>query len=138
LGLNVIRLNSELVQSGDRFTKDLKLTSARWQILRAIGNDALTASQIARKMSLYRQTVQPLVDALAKNGLVELLPNPDHQRAKLIRTTPAGRAAYTKAMNRQVERSNRITAGLSADALTQANSIIGELVRRFEEDRRDA
>jgi DNA-binding MarR family transcriptional regulator len=131
--LTVFRLNSDLVATGDRLTKDLRLTSARWQIFGAINADELTVSQIARNMGLYRQTVQPLVDALADDGLVEFVENPNHRRAKLIRMTAAGRKSYTEASLRQVAWSNELSDGLTAKNLLAANALLRELQRRLQD-----
>jgi DNA-binding MarR family transcriptional regulator len=130
LVLSVFRLNSELITSGDRMTKDLRLSSARWQIFGAISHEELTASQIARNMGLYRQAVQPLVDALADDGLVEFIPNPNHQRAKLIRMTVAGRKSYVEALARQAAWANDIATGISEKKLTAATTLLRELQRR--------
>jgi DNA-binding MarR family transcriptional regulator len=86
-------------------------------------------------MGLYRQAVQPLVDALAKDGLVEFIDNPDHRRAKLIRMTSAGRRAYVEALSRQVDWSNRTASGLSAQTLAQTNDFLVELIARLREAR---
>jgi DNA-binding MarR family transcriptional regulator len=131
--LSVFRLNSELVVAGDRLTKDLRLTSARWQIFAEINAAELTASQIARNMGIYRQSVQPLVDALADDGLVEFVPNPNHRRAKLIRMTAAGRKSYDAALVRQVAWANDISAGLLAKNLVAANKLLRELQRRLQD-----
>ena len=41
----------------------------------------LTASQVARRMGLTRQSVQRVVDLLAAEGLISALEkNPDHRR----------------------------------------------------------
>ena len=132
--LTVFRLNSELLSAGDRFTKDLKLTSARWQIFGQIGrnNEPRTASQIARNMGLHRQTVQPLVDALAADGLLEFFDNPNHRRAKLIRMTTSGKKAYAEALRRQVEWSNRAARGISAKSLTEASGVLRALIERLQ------
>ena len=131
--LSIFRLNSELISAGDRLTKDLRLTSARWQIFGAIKSDRRPASQIARNMGLNRQAVQPLVDALADDGLVEFVPNPNHRRAKLIRMTAAGRKSYVEALNRQVTWSNALSAGLPEKSLLAADALLRELLRRQQE-----
>jgi DNA-binding MarR family transcriptional regulator len=134
LVLTVFRLNSELVAAGDRMTKDLRLSSARWQILGQIahGNETLTVSQIARNMGLQRQTVQPQVDALAKDGLLEFADNPNHRRAKLIRMTATGRRSYREALRRQVGWSNQTARGISAKTLTQTNETMRILLERLQ------
>ena len=54
--LQVFRLNGQLLNAGDRLTKPMALTSARWQILGAVELAAhpLTVPQIARRKSLGR------------------------------------------------------------------------------------
>lgn len=134
--LTVFRLNSELVSAGDKLTKDLGLSSARWQIFGQIGHgdDALTVSQIARNMGLQRQTVQPQVDLLAADGLVELVENPNHRRAKLVRMTAAGKRAYREALRRQVGWSNRTARGVPAKTLEQTNDLLRELLKRLQSE----
>jgi DNA-binding MarR family transcriptional regulator len=133
LVLTVFRLNSTLIAAGDRMTRDLRLTSARWQIFGALADEPLTASQVARNMGLHRQTVQPLVDALAADGLVELIDNPNHRRARLIRMTAAGKAAYDEALLRQVAWANATSNRLPAKKLAEAEALLREITRRMEE-----
>jgi DNA-binding MarR family transcriptional regulator len=114
-------------------TKDLGLSSARWQIFGQIfhSDETLSVSQIARNMGLQRQTVQPQVDAMAKDGLVEFADNPHHMRAKLVRMTAAGRKAYRAALRRQVGWSNRTVHGISAKSLALANETLRNLLERM-------
>jgi DNA-binding MarR family transcriptional regulator len=51
-----------------------------------------TVPQIGRIRSTSRQSVQVIVNDLERNGLVELLPNPAHQRSPLVRATDQGKA----------------------------------------------
>ena len=134
--LTLFRLNSEMLAAGDRFTKDLRLTSARWQIFGQIGHGAapLTVSQIARNMGVNRQGVQQLVDAMAVDGLLEFVENPNHQRAKLIHMTAAGRRAYKEALRRQVEWSNRMARGMTVKSITDATATMRTFVERLQAD----
>ena len=49
-----------------------------------------TVPAIARARALRRQTIQPVVDALVEEGLVEMVDNPDHARSRLAQITPKG------------------------------------------------
>jgi DNA-binding MarR family transcriptional regulator len=49
-----------------------------------------TVPVLAKARSVTRQNVQPVVDALAAEGLVELVDNPAHARSKLVRITDRG------------------------------------------------
>jgi DNA-binding MarR family transcriptional regulator len=132
--IEVFRLNGQLLASGDRLTDDLGLTSARWQVLGAIEREFATVSQIARTMGLQRQSVQRLVDILVGEGVVECLPNPSHRRAKLVRVTAAGRRILEALHLRQVDWSNRVTRGASAEALATALESLRDLRERLEAD----
>jgi len=99
LSLQVFRLNGTLIALGDRLVAPLGLTSARWQVLGAVAQDpeGLPTADIARNMGLARQSVQRVVDELARDGLLAFAPNPRHKRAKLVRLTSAGQDAFQKA-----------------------------------------
>ena len=99
LTLQVFRLNGALIALGDRLVAPLGLTSARWQVLGAVAQapEGLPTVEIARAMGLARQSVQRVVDEMARAGLLSFAPNPRHKRAKLVRLTPAGAAAFQKA-----------------------------------------
>lgn len=66
-------------------------STARRGILRGLVRyGPQTASGLARARFVTRQHVQEVVDALAADGLVELVANPAHARARLVRPTPRG------------------------------------------------
>jgi DNA-binding MarR family transcriptional regulator len=95
LALTVFETNGRLVEAGNRLVSPVGLTTARWQVLGALGYSPhpLPVAHIARNMGLTRQAVQRVVDLLTEQGLVDHRPNPHHQRAKLVVLTPTGRAA---------------------------------------------
>ena len=99
LALEVFRLNGALIGLGDALVAPLGLTSARWQVLGAVAAapDGLPTADIARNMGLSRQSVQRVVDDLAAAGFLAFAPNPRHKRAKLVRLTAAGAAAFAGA-----------------------------------------
>lgn len=92
LALEVFQLNGALIALGDRLVAPLGLTSARWQVLGAVAQvpDGLPTADIARNMGLARQSVQRVVDDLAREGILAFAPNPRHKRAKLVRLTETG------------------------------------------------
>src|SRR5580692_5638576 len=98
--IETFRLNGRLLAAGDALVADLGLSSARWQVIGAVGLAAapLPVAQIARNMGLTRQAVQRVVNDLGRMGLVRHAPNPHHRRAKLVLLTAAGRAAYAAAL----------------------------------------
>ena len=130
--LETFRFNGQLLAAGDRLTRGLGLSSARWQVLGALADASLPVAQIARNMGLKRQSVQRLVDILAKDGLVEFAENPNHRRAKLVALTEQGHATLEEITRIQIVWANRLTLGLNADELELAVRVIQTLRERLE------
>ena len=131
--LEVFRVNGLLLAAGDRLTRRLDLTSARWQILGALADGPLSAAQIARNMGLKRQSVQRLVDLLEEEGIVRFDDNPHHRRAKLVRTTEAGERKYAKISGIQAEWVNRLSRGLKPAELERAVALLRDIETRLHE-----
>ncbi len=122
--LETFRLNESLLAAGDRLTAPLGLTSARWQVLGAIGELPLPAAQIARNMGLTRQSVQRTVNLLEREGLVAFSPNPNHRRAKLVGLTAEGRRRLEAVSAGQVGWANEIAASMSEPELRTALGVL--------------
>ena len=133
--LAVFRVNGGLLAAGDRLVHDLGLTSARWQVLGAVALSPvpLPVAHIARNMGLTRQAVQRVVDDLRRGGFVALDPNPHHRRAGLITLTAQGQDAYRHAIARKDVWADDVCAGLSADGLEAAATLLRELGQRIGE-----
>jgi DNA-binding MarR family transcriptional regulator len=66
-------------------------STARRGLLRGLSRyGPQTVATLARTRFVTRQHVQEVVDALARDGLVELISNPEHARSRLVRATPRG------------------------------------------------
>ncbi|MFI8777297.1 MarR family winged helix-turn-helix transcriptional regulator [Brachybacterium paraconglomeratum] len=76
-----------------------------------------TVPQLARAQDLSRQYTQRMVDQAASDGLVELAPNPAHRRSHLVRLTPAGDAAITAVIERELSLLERVGGDLTAAEL---------------------
>jgi DNA-binding MarR family transcriptional regulator len=132
--LSAFRANGSLLAAGDRLAAAEGLTAARWQVLGAIalGRRPLTVPQIARRMGLTRQSVHGTVDRLARDGLIELVPNADHQRSRLVRLTEPGERCYAALSERQVEWVSRLSDGLEPAELQTAARILDTLSTRLQ------
>jgi DNA-binding MarR family transcriptional regulator len=135
--LEAFRLNGRLLFSGDRLTRDLGLSSARWQVMGAVGlaDAPLPVAHIARNMGLTRQSVQRIADLLAAEGLIEFTPNPNHQRAKLVTLTPRGREVLQEVSRRQAAWANELAKGLSTSELQAAVHLMETVRKRLEKAR---
>lgn len=125
--LETFRFNGRLLAAGDALSKPLALTSARWQVLGAIDGQSQSVAQIARRMGLARQNVQRLANILESEGLIEYIPNPDHQRAKLVCLTPRGRKAINQLSRSQETWANQIASRIPAAELKVALSVLRKL-----------
>ena len=134
LVLETFRLNGRLLASGDALVGDLGLTSARWQVLGAtvLSPVPLSVAQIARNMWLTRQAVQRLVKEMQDDELVQLAPNPHHQRAKLVVLTAAGKSAFAAAMKRQGAWASDLGAGLDPRKVAAAVATLRSVRQRLE------
>lgn len=70
-----------------------RLRLAHTQLFPHITFEGIRLTEVARRLQVTKQAIGPLVDELVEAGMVERIPDPHDQRAKLIRWTRAGRAA---------------------------------------------
>ena len=90
------RLNGQFYDIGEYLSRPTGLTAATWQVLGAVLKEPMPVAGIARAVGLTRQSVQRTADILVRQGLSEYVPNPAHQRAKLLRPTREGREAVRR------------------------------------------
>lgn len=128
-----IALFHRLAWVADRSYGDTGRGTARRGLLRGLVRYGPgTVPALARTRRVKRQSLQPVVDALVQDGLVELVPNPAHATSRLVRVTAAGR--------RLVERLDRVDArvlsavgpGLDAAELERAARTLRRVRERFE------
>jgi DNA-binding MarR family transcriptional regulator len=136
LMLEAFRLNGRLLAAGDTLVASIGLSSARWQVIGAIAlaGQALPVAHIARNMGLARQSVQRVVNDLADAGLVAFLPNPHHQRARLVALTPKGHKIFDSATALQIAWANELSKGMKHSAVTAALDVMRSLRVRLEQN----
>lgn len=132
--LLIFRLNGLLMRNGERITRELGQSSARWQVLGRVGFATQTVAQMAREMGLARQSVQRVADLLAAEGLTEFKVNPGDQRTKLVEITPAGRAVLADIYQRNSEWSQRIQTRLDPEVFLEVMEPLERIGRILEED----
>src|SRR5580698_5356428 len=134
LMLDLFRATSLILTAGDRLVAPLGLTSARWQILGAIGSAERPqpVSWLARDLGANRQNVQRIVNDLNQDGLVAFETNPHHRRAQLVVLTDKGRQAYDAAMRLQAPWVNRLADGVSVKDIETVERVIVRLRQNLE------
>jgi DNA-binding MarR family transcriptional regulator len=128
LVLKVFRLNGRLLDAADRLTEGSGLTAARWQVLGAVLHEPLTVAAAARSMGLARQSVQRLADLLVQEGLCKFLPNPAHQRAKLLAPTDRGWQAIEQIRPGVTAWARRVCAIVGEDTVAGASAAVDALL----------
>lgn len=132
--LSVFAVNGLLMRTGERVTRPLGQSSARWQVLGRAGYQPQTVAQMAREMGHARQSVQRIADDLAREGLVAYKDNPADKRARLVELTPAGAAILEAIYARDQEWSRDLLAKLDPEQLTQvadALESIGQILEAY-------
>lgn len=132
--LEIFRVNGRLTRAGDALSRDLGLTSARWQVLGATHATPRTVAQIARHYELTRQGVLWVVQAMARDGLVELVRNPEHRRAKLVRHTAEGNALYREISRRQRRWVSDLAISFNVAELQEAEALLTRVSALFVDD----
>ena len=122
------------MEAGDRLTRPVGLSSARWQILGVVDHGAVSVAHIARTMGLTRQSVQQTADALERDGFVEYVDNPHHRRAKLVSMTPKGRKALAYVEERHAEWAGRIGGEQGLKSLRAAVEALRQVRESLEKD----
>lgn len=129
----LFRLHGRVLEAADRMAGDVGLTGARWQVMRVVARRPFTASQVARRLGLQRQSVQRTVDLLREDGIVALAENLDHRRAGLVTLTDTGRERLAALERRQQAWLQHCLRGLGQAELERLGTDLAALADRVED-----
>ena len=131
----VFRLNGQLLNTADELSKDLEVSTARWQTIAVIRNEPRTAAAIARRLGLSRQSVQQTVNRLCDQGITEFVDNPAHKTSQLVRLTEHGKEVMDTLRDRQTRLTAYFTGGLglSVDEIDRLTERLEHLRRHAEQ-----
>ncbi len=127
LVLLIFRTNGLLLGAGDRLAAPVGQTSARWQIMGCIDDEARSVADIARIMGLARQSVQRVADLLVEDGLAVYEDNPAHKRAKLLKLNAKGLKALRTIEAAQYVWANELGKEFGERDLTKVNEVLEHL-----------
>ncbi|MDI2132120.1 MarR family winged helix-turn-helix transcriptional regulator [Yinghuangia seranimata] len=94
-------------------------------------NGPMTVPQMGRAQALSRQFVQRMVNDAAEHGMVEVTPNPEHQRSSLIRLTPKGDATITAVTTREGALLREVGGDLTDAEVTACVKVLGHMLDLF-------
>ena len=93
-----------------------------------------TVAQIARARHEARQRIQPLVNALVKDGILEYGANPAHKRSPFVRLTSKGDAAVRRIVEIESAAREQLDLDVSPRALIAATSVLRRVRTALERD----
>jgi DNA-binding MarR family transcriptional regulator len=133
LAIEVLTLAAALQEEGNALAAPAGQSAARWQVLAAVEDSPASVADIARALSLARQSVQRIADALVADGVARYQDNPAHRRAKLLALTVPGRRALRTIQAAQAEWAEGVARGLDTEALTACRETLTEVHARLRE-----
>ena len=138
--LEAFRLRGALIDAGDRISRPLGLTAARWQVLSSVARapQPSPVAHIARELGLARQSVQRLTDHLVTEGLLDYRDNPHHRRAPLVMITSRGKKVFDQLTLRQVHWVNALSSHVNIEAIEATVGLMRSLVRRLKSEGKQA
>ena len=74
------------------------ITPAQHLVFENIDPGGTRLTTLGQRAGITRQSITELVEALARNGYVDIKPDPSDRRAKLVVLTPAGRTLVRRAI----------------------------------------
>jgi DNA-binding MarR family transcriptional regulator len=117
-----------LRRQGDEIAAMAGQTQARWQVLSVLSDGDWTVPRVARRLGVTRQAVQRTVHALAADGLVVTVLNPDHQRSVLVRLTDPGQQALAAISAEARARHDEIAPNVGHEDLVIARAVLRALI----------
>lgn len=114
--------------------KTLDQTMARWETLFhvAYSDAALTQGELARLISVEGPTMVRMLDALARDGLIEREQSTEDRRVTLNRITPAGQKAIEDIMAITNELRGDVLDGIEPDKLATTVEVLTRVIKRLD------
>jgi DNA-binding MarR family transcriptional regulator len=126
--LTVFDVNGLITEAGERISRPLGQSAARWHVLgRAFRPQ--TVAEMAAEMGHARQSVQRVADVLQREGLIAYLPHPADRRTKLVELTPRGHEVLGAIYERQVAWFAKIVSQLSEAKLRELTVALKQVSR---------
>jgi len=91
--------------------------------------ESLPLGQLAERLSCVKSNVTQLVDRLETDGLVNRTSDPSDRRSRLAVLTDAGREAYTKGSEIQIQTERELFGALTQAESETLHTLLGKLQR---------
>ena len=101
---------------------------AHTQLFPHITFDGVRLTEIARRLEVTKQAIGPLIDELVDAGMIERIPDPADQRAKLIRWTRAGGRALQHGLGVLAQLERELTPAIGAERMATLGDTLEALI----------
>lgn len=91
-----------------------------------------TVAQMARDRNQARQRIQPIVNSLIDEGLLDAVPNAAHKQSPFIVVTARGRKAVERIHRTEQEWRRRVTFRVSRAKVREAIEVLRDVRREIE------
>ena len=114
-------------------------TDAPWRVVEAVAHShyCLAIADVARVLGVARQTAHPFVHAAARQGFLELMPNPHDRRILQLLLTPRGKAELAVADRRESSWLNALLNGLGDRDMAVTAHVLRIIRQRLQRDARE-
>ena len=98
------------------YRKEYDISPAEWRSMAIVGpSDSMTANDVVTLSSMDKVSVSRAVARLKKNGLLEISPNRDDGRSKLLRLSAKGRRVHADIALKVLEVEQKLLFGIEED-----------------------
>ncbi|MEU9137857.1 MarR family transcriptional regulator [Streptomyces sp. NPDC048404] len=119
-----------LRRSGEAIAAAEGQTQARWQVLSAVSDEPLSVARAARRLGITRQGVQRIANDLARDGLADFRPNPDHRSSPLLGLTPRGRRILGGITDRAAAAHRVLSADIASVDIATARDLLRRVIEQ--------
>jgi DNA-binding MarR family transcriptional regulator len=133
VGYQVKRVQQSLRRQSDAALRPTGLSMAQYAALRALADHPeASASELARRCFVTRQSLHDLLTGLRASGLVRTATSPGRGRANALALTPAGRKRLAVSHDAVIGVEHAMVQGLSADVSRQLAHLLAQCAENLE------
>jgi DNA-binding MarR family transcriptional regulator len=125
----VLHASSVLESRLEARLSDVGLSLAKLAALNRLteAGESLPLGQLAERLSCVKSNVTQLVDRLEADGLVSRTGDPNDRRSRLAVLTEAGRIAYAKGSEIQIQAERELFGVLTQDEADKLHELLAKL-----------
>lgn len=102
------------------------VTPAMSRMFGQMGKEAVSLSELARRLIVSRQAVHQMANEAVKHGLVELVDSPTNKRVRLVKFTPQGEAMWATGSRTLAQIEAQLAERIGADDLEALRRILAK------------